>query len=87
MMLGEAITPILLECIEPPDIANIERSFRSLRESSFISSPSDEGDITSLGSLVVALGYVLEIFCAVVMIVTKLSSTLPSSFYPSLELT
>ena len=55
-MLGEAVTPILLECLEPPDIFNIERSFRSLYESNFVSDPTDEGEITSLGSLVVALG-------------------------------
>ena len=55
-MLDEEVTPILLECLEPPDISNIERSFKSLHSSNFISDPSDLGDITSLGSLVVALG-------------------------------
>lgn len=55
-MLNEAVTPILLDCLEPPDISTIERSFQSLHESNFISSPTDEGTITSLGSLVVALG-------------------------------
>jgi HrpA-like RNA helicase len=55
-MLNEAVTPILLDCLEPPDISTIERSFQSLHESNFISSPTDEGVITSLGSLVVALG-------------------------------
>lgn len=55
-MLGEAVTPMLLECIEPPDLQNIERSFKSLFDSNFISDSSDNGEITSLGSLVVALG-------------------------------
>ena len=55
-MMQEAVTPILLECLEPPDISNIERSFQSLHTSNFISNPSDDGEITSLGSLVVALG-------------------------------
>ncbi|KAL3795161.1 hypothetical protein HJC23_007389 [Cyclotella cryptica] len=55
-MLGEAVTPILLECLEPPDLFNIEQSFRSLYESNFISDPTDKGEITKLGSLVVALG-------------------------------
>lgn len=55
-MLGEAVTPILLECIEPPNLQNIERSFESLFDSNFISLPTDDGEITSLGSLVVALG-------------------------------
>ncbi|KAL7553079.1 hypothetical protein ACHAWF_016337 [Thalassiosira exigua] len=55
-MLNEEVTPILLDCLEPPDISNIERSFQSLHESNFISDPTDDGKITSLGSLVVALG-------------------------------
>jgi len=55
-MLNEAVTPILLDCLEPPDISNIDRSFQSLHASNFISDPTDEGEITSLGSLVVALG-------------------------------
>ena len=55
-MMQEAVTPILLECLEPPDVSNIERSFQSLHTSNFISNPSDDGEITSLGSLVVALG-------------------------------
>jgi hypothetical protein len=55
-MLNEAVTPILLDCLEPPDISTIERSFQSLHSSNFISCPTDDGVITSLGSLVVALG-------------------------------
>ena len=56
-MLGEAVTPILLESLEPPDIRNIERSFESLHEANFLTQPTDDGEITSLGSLVVSLGY------------------------------
>eukprot|EP00978_Attheya_sp_CCMP212_P005350 scaffold11962_cov59-Attheya_sp.AAC.4 len=55
-MLNEEVTPILLQCLEPPDISNIERSFESLYKSTFISAPDDSGDITTLGSLVVSLG-------------------------------
>jgi HrpA-like RNA helicase len=55
-MLNEEVTPILLQCLEPPDISNIERSFESLYKSTFISSPDDSGEITTLGSLVVSLG-------------------------------
>jgi len=55
-MLGEAVTPILLESLEPPDIRNIERSFESLHEANFLTQPTDDGEITSLGSLVVSLG-------------------------------
>ena len=55
-MLSEEVTPVLLQCLEPPDISNIERSFQSLHQNNFISDPNDSGDITSLGSLVVVLG-------------------------------
>ena len=56
VMLNEAITPILLNCLEPPDISNIDCSFRSLHVFNFISDPTDEGEINPLGSPVVALG-------------------------------
>jgi len=55
-MMNEAVTPILLDCLEPPDVTNIERSFESLHTSNFITDASDQGEITSLGGLVVALG-------------------------------
>lgn len=56
-MLKERVTPILEQCLEPPDISNIERSFKSLHSSNFITQPNDETcEITSLGSLVIALG-------------------------------
>ena len=61
-MLGERVTPILLDCLEPPDISTIDRSFASLHSSNFLTAPSDEeGEITSLGSLVVALGIDLSL--------------------------
>jgi superfamily II DNA/RNA helicase len=60
-MLNEPVTKILLECLEAPDITTIERSFQSLHASNFISRPDDEGEITSLGELVVALGIDLKL--------------------------
>ena len=55
-MLNKAVTPILLACLEPPDISTIERLFQSLHSSNFITCPTVDGVITSLGSQVVALG-------------------------------
>ncbi len=60
-MLNEPVTEILLECLEAPDLSTIERSFQSLHASNFISQPNDEGEITSLGGLVVALGIDLKL--------------------------
>ena len=60
-MLNEPVTKILLECLEAPDVTTIERSFQSLHASNFISRPDDEGEITSLGELVVALGIDLKL--------------------------
>ena len=54
-----------MECIEPPDTANVQRSFESLYNSNFISHPSSQGDITALGSLAVALGIDLAL-CSLV---------------------
>ncbi|KAL9189818.1 hypothetical protein ACHAXT_009493 [Thalassiosira profunda] len=34
-MLNEEVTPILLECLEPPNISTIDRSFQSLHASNF----------------------------------------------------
>ena len=52
----ESATQVLLECLEPPSASTIDRSLTSLHESRFISSPDDEGEITTLGSFVSALG-------------------------------
>ena len=55
-MVKEEVTTTLLQCIEPPDMTNIQKSFQSLHQSNFITQPNDQGEITPLGSLVVALG-------------------------------
>lgn len=55
-MLNEETTPALMSCIEPPDISNVDRSYKSLFKANFISQPDDSGDITVLGAFAVALG-------------------------------
>ena len=55
-MLHEAATPVLLDCLEPPDMSTINRSFESLYKANFITEPSDDGDITHLGNFVSSLG-------------------------------
>jgi HrpA-like RNA helicase len=55
-MLQEEATPVLLDCLEPPDLSTIKRSFEHLHRNNFISKPSDEGQITRLGSFVSSLG-------------------------------
>ena len=55
-MLQEEATPVLLQCLEPPELRTIERSFESLHEQKFLSTPDDSGDITNLGSFVASLG-------------------------------
>ena len=55
-MLQEQATPVLLQCLEPPDLTTIERSFKSLCSSNFITSPDDSGQITTLGKFVSSLG-------------------------------
>ena len=54
-------TELLQNCLEPPDISTIERSYKSLFQSNFISSPDDECDITTLGSFVSSLGIELAL--------------------------
>ena len=54
--MNEKAIPILLQCLEPPDLSTIERSFNSLYKSSFISRADDNGEITTLGSFVSSLG-------------------------------
>jgi HrpA-like RNA helicase len=56
MLKEKEVIPILMDCLEPPDISNIDRSFQSLFDSNFITGPCDGSEITKLGSLVVALG-------------------------------
>jgi HrpA-like RNA helicase len=55
-MLNEAATPVLLQCLEPPNLTAIDRSFLSLCKSNFITSPNDDGEITTLGAFVSSLG-------------------------------
>lgn len=55
-MLQEEATPVLLQCLEPPDLSTIERSFKSLCDSNFISDPDDSGKITTLGKFVSSIG-------------------------------
>jgi len=49
MMNEGEVTSILLECIEPPKVSTIDRSFESLHKSSFITSPNDQCELTKLG--------------------------------------
>ncbi|CAB9523236.1 Probable ATP-dependent RNA helicase spindle-E [Seminavis robusta] len=53
---GEETTPALLECLEPPDLSTIERSYQSLYKANFITQPHDYGEITHLGAFVSAIG-------------------------------
>lgn len=53
---SENISELLMECIEPPDMINIQNSFTSLHKKNLISEPCDEFTILPLGELIVALG-------------------------------
>ena len=55
-ILNEDTTPALLNCLEPPDLTTIERSYNSLHKANYISQPDDSGKITVLGAFVSALG-------------------------------
>jgi len=55
-MLHEEVKPVLMNCIEPPNMKTIDRSFESLHQWNFISEPDDEAEITRLGSFVSSLG-------------------------------
>ena len=56
MLSGEMVTNVLLDCLEPPEISTIDRSFQSLFRSHFITAPDDSCEITTLGTFVSALG-------------------------------
>ena len=56
MVSDDTVTNILLECLEPPNISTIDRSFQSLHRSHFITSPDDDCEITTLGTFVSVLG-------------------------------
>ena len=55
-ILNEDTTPALMNCLEPPDLSTIERSFSSLHKANYLSEPDDSGKITVLGAFVSALG-------------------------------
>jgi hypothetical protein len=83
MLSDENVTAVLLDCLEPPDIATIDRSFQSLFTSRFIDTPDDSCEITTLGKFVSALGIDLTrkscyCFCTSLFVgwtVTPLSNT------------
>lgn len=56
MLADEKVTEVLQDCLEPPNLSTIDRSFESLYRSHFITAPEDECEITTLGSFVSALG-------------------------------
>ena len=60
-ILHEEVKPVLLNCLEPPLLDTIDRSFQSLHYWSFLTEASDKADITSLGSFVSALGIDLSL--------------------------
>lgn len=61
MLKGERVVDALMDCLEPPKLENVLRSFKSLHQSNFITAPEDTCDITSLGSFVLALGLDLHL--------------------------
>eukprot|EP00980_Cylindrotheca_fusiformis_P003409 scaffold758_cov104-Cylindrotheca_fusiformis.AAC.8 len=60
-MLHEEVIPVLENCIEPPELDNIDPSLQSLHRWKFIQTPDDKANITSLGSFVSALGIDLSL--------------------------
>jgi HrpA-like RNA helicase len=42
--------------LEPPETKTIQKSYESLHKSYFITNPTDQSEITNLGSFVVTLG-------------------------------
>lgn len=60
-ILHEEIKPVFLDCLEPPALDTIDRSFQSLYYWNFITEASDKANITPLGSFVSALGIDLSL--------------------------
>lgn len=56
MLVDDNVTDVLLNTLEPPNVSTIDRSFQSLFQSHFITAPSDECQITTLGNFVSSLG-------------------------------
>ena len=50
-VLGQPVTPVLAQTLEPPDLAYVDRAFESLHEMSMISRPDDDGVLTETGHL------------------------------------
>ena len=61
MLSSDSTTEVLLDCLEPPDISTIDRSFKNLYQSHFITSPEDDSEITTLGNFVSVLGVDLSL--------------------------
>jgi len=62
MVQEESVSTLLMECIEPPEVANIENSFINLHNRKFITEASDDFKITLFGEFVVSLG--IPLICA-----------------------
>jgi hypothetical protein len=60
-ILHEEVRPVFMECLEPPALDTIDRSFESLYYWNFLTKASDQADITPLGSFVTALGIDLSL--------------------------
>jgi len=60
-ILHEEVEPVFRECLEPPALETIGRSFQSLYYWNFLTEASDQADITPLGSFVSALGIDLSL--------------------------
>jgi Helicase conserved C-terminal domain len=60
-ILHEEVKPIFLDCLEPPKLDTIDRSFQSLYKWNFLTDATDQADITSLGSFVSSLGVDLSL--------------------------
>lgn len=56
ILTDEAVTNVLQDCLEPPSIKTIDRSFQSLHKNHFITTPDDFCEITTLGRFVSELG-------------------------------
>lgn len=61
------VVPIMQDLLQPPDISNVKKSFDHLFDSSMISAPTDEGNLTSIGHMAghlpidLSLGYLIAI--------------------------
>jgi Helicase conserved C-terminal domain len=65
MLPDYRISEVLMECLEPPDVKTIERSFENLYRWHFISSPDEDSQITDIGSFSLALGVDIMLGCLV----------------------